>query len=226
MTARHVEFLVEEPSMEAFLRALLPRLLPPDRSFDVRVFQGKPDLLRKLENRLRGYAKWLPEDHRIVVMVDRDNDECHALKVQLEETAGRAGLLTRSRAAGRPWQLVNRVVIEELEAWYFGDWDAVRAAYPRVSATIPNKAPYRVPDAIVGRDLGSVRANLETAQLLHDRTAQGGSGASHRHSHRSGPQSFAELRPIRRRHCRGKRLKEQLTSHPSEVIPKPPRRRG
>ena len=150
MTARHVEFLVEEPSMEAFLRALLPRLLPPDRSFDVRVFQGKPDLLRKLENRLRGYAKWLPDDHRIVVMVDRDNDECHALKVQLEEAAGRAGLLTRSRAAGHPWQLVNRVVIEELEAWYFGDWQAVRAAYPRVSAANPNKAPYRIPDAIAG----------------------------------------------------------------------------
>ena len=136
--------------MEAFLRALLPRLLPPDRSFDVRVFQGKPDLLRKLENRLRGYAKWLPDDHRIVVMVDRDNDECHALKAQLEEAAGRPGLLTRSRAAGRPWQLVNRVVIEELEAWYFGDWQAVRAAYPRVPAAIPNPAKYRDPDAIVG----------------------------------------------------------------------------
>ena len=41
-------------------------------------------------------------------------------------------------------------MIEELEAWYFGDWQAVRAAYPRVSETIPNKAPYRVPDAIAG----------------------------------------------------------------------------
>jgi len=150
MTARHVELLVEEPSMEAFLRALLPRLLPPDRSFDVRVFQGKPDLLRKLEKRLRGYAKWLPDDHRIVVMIDRDSDECHELKERLEIAAARAGLLSRSRAAGNPWQLVSRVVIEELEAWYFGDWDAVRAAYPRVSATIPNKAAYRTPDEIAG----------------------------------------------------------------------------
>ena len=150
MTVRHFEFLVEELSMEAFLRALLPRLLLPDRSFDVRVFQGKPDLLRKLKSRLRGYAKWLPSDHRIVVMVDRDNDECHALKAQLEEAAGQASLLTRSRAAEPPWQLVNRIVIEELEAWYFGDWQAVRTAYPKVSATIPNNAAYRVPDAITG----------------------------------------------------------------------------
>ena len=136
--------------MEAFLRALLPRLLPQDRTFDVRVFQGKRDLLQKLESRLRAYARWLPDECRIVVMVDRDNDDCHALKAQLEKAAGRAGLLTRSRANARPWQLVNRVVIEELEAWYFGDWEAVRIAYPKVSSTIPNKAPYRVPDAIAG----------------------------------------------------------------------------
>ena len=150
MTARHVEFLVEEPSMEAFLRALLPRLLPPDRSFDVRVFRGKPDLLRKLEKRLRGYAKWLPDDHRIVVMVDRDNDECHELKQRLEAAAARAGLRSRSRSAGRAWQLVNRIVIEELEAWYFGDWEAVQTAYPRVPSAIQNRAKYRDPDAIAG----------------------------------------------------------------------------
>ena len=150
MTAHHFEILVEEPSMEAFLNVLLPRLLPADRKFAIRVFRGKHVLLRELERRLRAYATWLPEDHRIVVMVDRDNDECHELKARLEETAGRAGLLTRSRATERPWQLVNRVVIEELEAWYFGDWQAVRTAYPRVSAVIPNKAAYRISDAIAG----------------------------------------------------------------------------
>ena len=150
MTAQHLEFLVEERSMEAFLRALLPSVLPEERTFEVHAFQGKRDLLKKLESRLRGYARWLPDDFRIVVMVDRDEQQCRTLKEQLEETAGRAGLLTRSRATERPWQLVNRVVIEELEAWYFGDWQAVRAAYPRVSAAIPNKAAYRVPDAIEG----------------------------------------------------------------------------
>ena len=136
--------------MEAFLRTLLPRLLPRNRTFEVHRFQGKRDLLKKLESRLRGYARWLPADFRIVVMVDRDEEECRALKRRLEDAAERAGLLTRSRAAGRPWQLVNRIVIEELEAWYFGDWQAVQTAYPRVSATIPNNAAYRVPDAITG----------------------------------------------------------------------------
>lgn len=150
MTAQHLEFLVEERSMEAFLRALLPNVLPEDRTFDVHAFQGKGDLLHKLDNRLRAYARWLPNECRIVVMVDRDNDECRALKAQLEDSARRANLLSRSRATERPWQLVNRVVIEELEAWYFGDWHAVRAAYPRVPAAIPNQAKYRDPDAIAG----------------------------------------------------------------------------
>ena len=51
--------------MEALLRALLPCLLPRDRTFEVRVFQGKRDLLKKLESRLRAYATWLPDDHRV-----------------------------------------------------------------------------------------------------------------------------------------------------------------
>ena len=136
--------------MEAFLGALLPRLIPQDRSFEVKVFQGKQDLLGKLEARLRAYAQWMPEDWRLVVVVDRDDDDCLALKRRLEATAATAGLRTRSRARRRPWQLVNRIAIEELEAWYFGDWPAVRTAYPRVSATIPAQRGFRDPDVIAG----------------------------------------------------------------------------
>ena len=136
--------------MEAFLRELLPRILSADCGFDVHTFQGKPDLLRNLENRLRGYAQWLPDDWRILVIVDRDDDDCLHLKQQLEDVASGANLRTRSQAGSRPWKLVNRVAIEELEAWYFGDWEAVRSAYPRVSPTVPNQSRYRDPDSIQG----------------------------------------------------------------------------
>lgn len=148
--AAHVELLVEEPSMEAFLRALLPRLLPQDKTFEVHAFQGKSDLLGKLADRLRGYAKWLPDDWRIIVVVDRDDDDCVQLKQRLEAVAGQAGLRTRTGAGGAPWQLVNRIAIEELEAWYFGDWPAVKAVYPRVSANVPHQQKYRDPDGIAG----------------------------------------------------------------------------
>jgi hypothetical protein len=144
----HFEFLVEELSMEAFLRALLPRVLPAGVEFDVHPFQGKPDLLGKLESRLRAYSRWLPSDWRIVVLVDRDDDDCSALRRQLDDAARNAGLSVRGAAA--PWQLASRIAIEELEAWYFGDWDAVRAAFPRVSATVSRRAQFRDPDAIAG----------------------------------------------------------------------------
>lgn len=150
MRTAHLEVLVEEPSMEAFLRALLPRLLPHDRTFEVHPFQGKTDLLQKLQARLRGYAKWLPDNWRIVVVVDRDDDDCLNLKQRLETMAANAGLVTRSHSGRRRWQLVNRIAIEELEAWYFGEWQAVCDAYPRVSPGVPQKTGYRDPDAIVG----------------------------------------------------------------------------
>ena len=150
MSAAHLELLVEEPSMEAFLRAMLPRLLPQDRTFEVHPFQGKNDLLGKLEARLRAYASWLPANWRVIVVVDRDDDDCWAIKQQLEDIARRAGLFTRTRMSNAQWQLANRIAIEELEAWYFGDWAAVQAAYPRVSASLPHRQGFRDSDAIAG----------------------------------------------------------------------------
>ena len=135
--------------MEAALRVFLPRVLGY-LSFAVHSHQGKLDLLTRMPERLRGYATWLPDDCRIVVVVDRDDDDCSELKRQLERIANNAGLRSRSQASGQPYQVVNRLAIEELEAWYFGDWNAVLAAYPKVPATIPGKAKYRDPDAITG----------------------------------------------------------------------------
>lgn len=136
--------------METFLQVLLPRMLPEGPTFEIHPFGGKTDLLGKLDQRLRAYQRRLPPDWRLVVMVDRDNDDCHGLKAQLEESATNAGLRTRSQTGTGAWQLVNRVVIEELEAWYFGDWDAVCAAYPRLNPGIPRRSGYRDPDDIQG----------------------------------------------------------------------------
>ncbi len=149
MNVEHLEVLVEEPSMEAVLLELLPRLLG-GRCFAIHPFQGKQDLLKQLPDRLRGYARWLPATWRVLVVVDRDDDDCHALKQRLEDAAKAAGLATRSTPAAGQYRVVNRLAIEELEAWFFGDWDAVRAAYPGVSASIPGIARYRDPDAIRG----------------------------------------------------------------------------
>jgi hypothetical protein len=147
MREAHLEVLVEEPSAEAALTLLLPKC--GIGSFSIHAFQGKLDLLRKLPGRLKGY-KWLPPTHRLLVLVDRDDDNCLKLKAALEHHAHGAGLVTRSTAPAKRWVVVNRIAVEELEAWFFGDWEAVRAAYPRLPATIPARQEYRDPDAIRG----------------------------------------------------------------------------
>ena len=149
MTVEHVELLVEEPSTEAALRILLPKIIG-ELSFEIHPHQGKTDLLGSLHARLLGYAKWMPATWRIVVVVDRDDEDCHKLKARIDQMAAAAGLATRSKARGKPYAVVTRLAIEELEAWYFGDWEAVRAAYPRVPVTIAAQAKYRDPDAIAG----------------------------------------------------------------------------
>ncbi len=145
----HVEFLVEERSVEVALGNLLPKMLPEGCGYRIHTFQGKPDLLKSLPHRLRGYAQWLPEDWRIVVLVDEDRQNCRDLKGSLEHAALDAGLHTKAkRHAG--FQVLNRIVVEELEAWLLGDIEALVAAYPGVPGTLGSKRGYRDPDAIGG----------------------------------------------------------------------------
>lgn len=148
MSVEHVEVLVEEPSMAEALRILLPKVVG-GLSFEIHPHQSKHDLLARLPGKLRGYARWIPATFRIVVVVDRDDDDCHERKARLEKLAAGAQLATRSTAKPT-YVVVNRLAIEELEAWYFGDWKAVRTAYPKAEATVPAKAKYRAPDNIQG----------------------------------------------------------------------------
>ncbi len=136
--------------MEAFLNAWLPGFLPDECRFSIHAHQSKQALLRRLEGRLKGYALFLPQDHPVVVIVDMDQDQWDPLKSRLEETCTQAGLLSRRAAGGPQWQVVTRIAIEELEAWYFGDWQAVCRAFPRISQTVRQRSRYRNPEAIQG----------------------------------------------------------------------------
>jgi len=160
--AKHLEILVEEPSAEAALKILLPKIVP-DISFDIHAFQGKHALLKRLENRLRGYRNWLPCDWRIVVLVDRDNGDCRTLKGTLESAAANAGLVTRTLSGGGNFHVLNRIAIEELEAWFFGDEAALRAAYPRIPANLTKRTTFRNPDAIKGGTWEALERVLQRA---------------------------------------------------------------
>jgi hypothetical protein len=143
----HLIFLLEEPSLEALLRELLPSLVG-SMTYELHQFGGKQRLLERLGDRLSGYSKWLPSDTRIIVVVDRDDDDCLELKDQLNRLTASSGL--RGRAAKQTWQVAHRIAVEELEAWFFGDWQAVCEAFPGVPEGIHRKAKFRKPDEIQG----------------------------------------------------------------------------
>jgi hypothetical protein len=46
--------------------------------------------------------------------------------------------------------VLNRIVVEELEAWFFGDLKALRLVYPRLPSSLANQAKFRNPDQISG----------------------------------------------------------------------------
>lgn len=146
----YLEVLVEELSCEAALAILLPKIAP-DLTFKIRTFQGKTDLLKNLPSRLRAAAKYLGPNGRLLVVVDRDDDDCLVLKRRLDTISSTAGL--RGRPRGRkaePIQVLSRIAVEELEAWFFGDTLALRRAFPGVPETLADRAPFRDPDAITG----------------------------------------------------------------------------
>ena len=137
--------------MEALLESLLPRVLP-GRTFGIHVHQGKLDLLGKVEQRLRAYARMTWPDLRVVVIVDRDEDDCLILKRHLTGVC---------QAVGCP--ALCRIAVEELEAWFFGDVAALCLAYPGVPATLGHKAPFRNPDAIAGGTWEALERVLQRA---------------------------------------------------------------
>lgn len=160
----HIEFLVEEPSAEAALQNLIPKICGSGISFDIHAYRSKSDLLNKLPRRLKGYGNFLPQDWRIVVLLDEDRDDCMSLKEKLDNAARDAGLVAKSIAQnGSRFQVLNRIAVEELEAWFFGDVDAIHQAYDRVPITLGTKSAYRDPDAIKGGTWEAMERELQRA---------------------------------------------------------------
>ena len=79
------------------------------------------------------------------------DEDCQQLKDKLETIARETGLKTKSRVPNQDsFQLLNRIAIEELEAWFFGDVNAIVSAYPKVSPNLGKQAKFRNPDEIKG----------------------------------------------------------------------------
>lgn len=162
MPIEYLEIIVEEYSMEVFLTAWLPNSIG-DIPYQIITHTCKDELLIRLPDRLRGYSKFIQPNWSIIVLVDRDDDDCVRLKSDLEQMAASAGLVTRTKAGKVPYAVANRIVIEELEAWFFGDWPAVMRAYPRTSGNIPASSKFRDPDEIAGGTWEALERTLKKA---------------------------------------------------------------
>jgi hypothetical protein len=107
-----IVFFLEEPSAGEMLSGLLPRILPQEYSTRFIIFQGKQDLEKHLEKRLRG---WQLPDSIFVVLRDQDSGDCQTVKNNLKEICRRS----------RDDEVLVRVACRELESFYLGDLKAV-----------------------------------------------------------------------------------------------------
>ena len=135
MSARTLVCCLEEPSAREMLSVLLARILPTDWNVQYIVFEGKQDLLKRLEMRVRG---WLLPNSFFLVLCDQDAQDCKCLKSQIAKMVIETGKTAKIRIA-----------CHELENFYLGDLAAVARGLSCLSVNkLASKAIYRQPDSI------------------------------------------------------------------------------
>jgi hypothetical protein len=145
-------FLLEEESAKAMLEGLLPRILDTRIAVRAIAFEGKQDLEKQLEKKLKNYVN---PNARFIIMRDQDSSpDCSAVK---------ESLVDRCRNAGRATSSFVRIACHELETFYLADLAAVEEALaiPGLNAR-QDKAKYRFPDP-----LGNPSQELK--KLTHER---------------------------------------------------------
>lgn len=132
---KELVFFLEEDSAKYLLQALMPRLVPQEVPIRYIVFEGKQDLERQLERKLRGYQN---PDARFIVLRDKDSADCITVK------AGLKAICTR---AGKPDAIV-RIACHEIESWYLADLAATGLAYSKSLSQLQSQQKYRNPDQL------------------------------------------------------------------------------
>ncbi|PKM16630.1 MAG: hypothetical protein CVV12_02125 [Gammaproteobacteria bacterium HGW-Gammaproteobacteria-2] len=114
---RELVFLLEERSAKALLDSLLPRFLSTEIHTRLIPFEGKQDLEKNIERRIRAYQN---PHARFIILRDQDSHpDCKNLKGTLSEYC---------KKSGRAQHCLVRIACQELEAFYLADLDAVEKA--------------------------------------------------------------------------------------------------
>jgi hypothetical protein len=142
----HFEILVEDASGKIALTEIVKKILGPHgdpHTWKIIAYKGvgripttlrgasdpaKRILLDQLPRLLKGYGKSLPaKNHCVIVVVDLDDKNCMEFMRQLRRILNNC----------RPAPLTKfRIAIEEIEAWYLGDRNALLTAYPKANVRL------------------------------------------------------------------------------------------
>jgi len=148
---RELVFLLEERSSKALLESLLPRCLSTEIRFRLVPFEGKQDLERQLERRIRAYQN---PHARFIVLRDQDSHpDCKKLKKSLSDYC---------KKSGRVQHCLVRIACQELETFYLADLGAVEKALMLDKlAAQQNTRKFRDPDRLgnPSRELRSLTKN-------------------------------------------------------------------
>ncbi|MDX8409611.1 MAG: DUF4276 family protein [Mariprofundales bacterium] len=129
--------LLEEPSAKEMLKGVLPRMLPDDVKITYIIFEGKQDLEKQLERKLKG---WQQANTTFLVMRDQDSGDCVAIK---------QALLAKVQRSGKSLVTCVRIACHELESFYLGDLPAVELGLALTGLSRKQKNhKYRQPDTL------------------------------------------------------------------------------
>lgn len=142
----HIEILVEDQSGALLLGHLIPKIIgchEKPHTWRIHSYKGigklpknlegtiapnKRILLDQLPSILKGYGR-TPGIDAVIVVLDNDDRDCAVFLRELGELL---------RQCHPPPVTLFRLALEEIEAWYIGDRDAVRRAYPQLRDRIFN----------------------------------------------------------------------------------------
>ena len=130
-------FLLEEPSAAEMLKGILPNIVSEEVNVKFLVFEGKQDLEKQLERRLKG---WQQPNSVFLVMRDKDGGDCLMIKQRLAE---------KVYASGKQAVTLIRIACTELESFYLGDLNAVGQGLEIVNLEKrQQERKYRTPDTL------------------------------------------------------------------------------
>lgn len=129
--------LLEEPSAKEMLEGILPRFIDKSITIKYIVFEGKQDLEKNIEKRLKF---WQQPNSGFLVMRDKDSGDCIVIKNNLIDKINKTGQIENS---------VIRIACHELESFYLGDLSAVEKGLKiKGLAKHQNKSKFREPDKL------------------------------------------------------------------------------